>query len=80
MYYRLLQISEVTGDGGHPILARDVHVGSNKCKMLFILRTLKTHWHGCKPQLVKISLTNHNNAPVSYTVIKKTGLGMTDIQ
>ena len=56
MYFGLLQVSEVTTS--HPVLARDVHVGSNKKKFLLILRTSKTHWKNAKPQLVKISATN----------------------
>ena len=60
MYYGLLRISEVS-QGGHPMLARDVHIGSNKKKMLFILRTSKTHWYGCRPQIVKISSTASTN-------------------
>ena len=44
-YYGLFRISKVTsGPGMHPIKARDVHIGENKDKMLFILRTSKTHW------------------------------------
>ena len=54
MYFGLLRISEVT-KGAHPVLAKEVHIGFNKKKMLFILRTSKTHWYGNKPQLVKIS-------------------------
>ena len=55
MYFGLLQISEVACE--HVILARDVHIGFNKKKLLFILRTSKMHWHGNRPQLVKISST-----------------------
>ena len=55
-YYGLLRVSELTA-GAHPILAVDVHIGVNKNKILFILRTSKTHWKDKKPQLVKISST-----------------------
>ena len=41
-YYGLFRVGEITA-GSHPIKARDVHIGENKCKMLFILRSLKTH-------------------------------------
>ena len=53
-YYGMLRISEITF-GSHPILARDVHIATNKNKLLFVLRTSKTHWKDNKPQLVKIS-------------------------
>ena len=56
MYFGLLRISEVTsGLRCHPVLARDVHVGTNKKKFLLVLRTSKTHWKNTKPQIIKIS-------------------------
>ena len=36
-YYGLFRASEVT-TGAHPIQARDVHIGENKNKMMFVLR------------------------------------------
>ena len=42
-YFGLFRVGEVTA-GDHPILAKDVHIAKNKEKMLFILRTSKTHW------------------------------------
>ena len=61
-YYGMLHIREVT-KGSHPILARDVQIGINKKKILFILRSSKTHWIDSKPQLIKISskLTRQHN-------------------
>ena len=56
-YYGLLRIGEVT-TGDHPIKAFDVHVTDNKNKILFILRTSKTHWTDIKPQQIRISSTN----------------------
>ena len=53
-YYGLFRIGELA-TGSHPILARDVHVGENKDKLLFVLRTSKTHWRDQKPQTVKIN-------------------------
>ena len=38
-----------------------MHVGKNKRKMLFILRSLKTHLKGNKPQMIKISTKNPEN-------------------
>ena len=55
-YYRLLRVGEVTC-GTHPILAKDVHVGLNKRKFLFILRTSKTHLKDNRPQMIKICST-----------------------
>ena len=59
-YYGMFRIGEVT-KGSHPILARDVHIGEDKQKMLFVLRTSKTHWTDVKPQTVKIQSTKLKN-------------------
>ena len=56
-YYGMLRISEITS-GAHPVLARDVHIGENKRKFLFILRTSKTHWSDGEPQLIKLTNTS----------------------
>ena len=53
-YFGLFRVSEIAA-GGHPVLARDVHVGKNKKKLLLILRTSKTHGKNCKPQTMKLS-------------------------
>ena len=53
-YYGMLRVGEIaTGD--HPVLAWDVHIAKNKQKMLFVLRSSKTHWRNDKPQVVKIT-------------------------
>ena len=48
-YFGLFRVGELT-TGDHPVLARDVHIGINKKKMLFLLRTSKTHWKDSKPK------------------------------
>ena len=50
------------------MLARDVHIGDNKQKMLFVLRTSKTHWYDSKPQTIKIKSTpiNQNRKTVTH--------------
>ena len=60
-YYGLLRIGEVT-QSPHVVKATDVHLGLNKRKLLFILRTSKTHGKGSKPQMVKISSSRPSNA------------------
>ena len=42
-YYGLFRVGELTS-GTHPVKARDVHVGSNKNKLLFVLYTSKNTW------------------------------------
>ena len=53
-YFGLFRIGELT-KGEHPVLAKDVHIGNNKRKLLFMLHTSKTHGRGTKPQIIKIS-------------------------
>ena len=65
-YFGLFRVSELT-QGLHPILARDVHIAENKCKLLFVLRTSKTHGLGVKPQIVKITSTTTGGAETKIT-------------
>ena len=53
-YYRLLRVGEIAADS-HPILVHDAHIATNKNKILFILRTSKTHTRASFPQSVKIT-------------------------
>ena len=53
-YYGMLRVGEVA-QGPHAILADNVRIGVNKRKLLFILRSSKTHDQGSNPQLVKLS-------------------------
>ena len=56
-YYGLFRVGELcfTKQTEHAVKAKDVHVGRNKRKMMFILRTSKTHWSDKKPQVIKIN-------------------------
>ena len=54
MYFGMFRISEVA-EGPHAIKVRDVKISDNKDKVLFILRSSKTHNMGNKPQFVWIS-------------------------
>ena len=53
-YYGMFRVGELT-EGPHTIKACDVHIGQNKNKILFILRSLKMHNKGDLPQMIKIS-------------------------
>ena len=53
-YHGLFRVGELTS-GSHPVKAHDVHIGENKNKMLFVLRSSKTHWKDEKPQTIKIT-------------------------
>ena len=39
----------------HVVKAKDVHIGINKDKLMFVLHSSKTHGKGTKPQIVKIN-------------------------
>ena len=52
-FFGLLRVGEITKDQ-HVIKLGNVHIGVNKNKILFVLKTSKTHWTDCKPKIVKI--------------------------
>ena len=58
-YYGMFRVGEITA-GTHVIKAKDVHIGSNKNKILFILYSSKTHNIGGKPQKIKISQNDNS--------------------
>ena len=60
MYYGLLRVGEVTYSE-HVVKAADVQIGVNKQKLMFILRSSKTHTKGDKPQIIKISADEGND-------------------
>ena len=64
-YFGLFRIGEITASP-YTITARDVHIGINKNKLLFVLRSSKTHGKGTKPQLIKISSVIPTHQPESY--------------
>ena len=53
-YYRLMRISKIA-DSNHTLLAKDVHIGQNKNKILLVLHSSKTHGKESMPQKIKIS-------------------------
>ena len=52
-YYSMFRVGEVTASQ-HVVKAKDVFMGMNKDKMMFILHSSKTHNQGDKPQIIKI--------------------------
>ena len=60
VYYGLFRIGEIA-KGEHTILAKDVYLGENKRKLLFVLHTSKMHTKGDKPQNVKIAASRTSN-------------------
>ena len=55
-YFGLFRACELTEtSSGHAVRVKDVLIGTNKNKFLFVLHSSKTHGGESKPQLVKIS-------------------------
>ena len=52
-YYGLFRVGELA-TGTYPVRAKDVHIGQNKGKILFVLYTSKTHGLESRPQKIKI--------------------------
>ena len=52
-YFGLFRVGELT-KSEHQIKARDVHIATNKNKILFVLHTSKTHHKNSPPQMIKI--------------------------
>ena len=57
-YFGMFRVGEIT-TGDHPVKVNDVQIGENKDKVLFILRTSKTHGKGDKLQKIKICRTDN---------------------
>ena len=63
-YFGLFRVGELT-NSEHTIKACDVYMGTNKDKVLFILRSSKTKTTGDPPQLIKITKINHRKSAVT---------------
>ena len=93
LYYGLMRISEVA-DIDHTLLAKNVHVGENKNKILLVLYSSKTHGHEAMLQKIKISeisflhpaqffcpfcaMRNYINARGTYTTENEKFFVLTD--
>ena len=53
-YYGLMRVGEVT-KSPHVLKAKNVHVATNKSKILLLLYSSKTHSEGSRPQKIKIT-------------------------
>ena len=53
-YYGLMRIGEVTRSQ-HVLKAKDVHLATNRNKLMLVLYTSKTHDKSCRPQKIKIT-------------------------
>ena len=53
-FYRMMHIGELT-QGNHPVKACDIHIRTNKDKILIVLYTSKTHDRSTYLQQIKIS-------------------------
>ena len=60
-YYGMLRIGEIT-KSPHVIKSKNVQIGTNKHKLLFILNSSKTHGEDEPPQYVKITAQSNRRA------------------
>ena len=58
-YFGLFRIGELA-EGSHTVLAKNVQIGTNKKKFMFVLVTSKTHGKNVAPQIVKIKSKTNN--------------------
>ena len=66
-YYGLMRVRELTiNEGNHAARAANVHIASNKQKMLILLYTSKTHSEAVIPQKIKISALQHEKQGGSF--------------
>ena len=59
-YYGLFRVGELTLSP-HVVKAKDVHVGFNKKKLLFVLHSSKTHNKSAKPQIIRITSSQNES-------------------
>ena len=69
-YFGLLRVGELTA-GEHPVLARDVHIATNKRKIMLILHTSKMHGKNMRPQTIKITSTQTQKQSELPTQVKE---------
>ena len=60
-YYGMFRIGELTLSD-HTVKAKDVHIATNKNRMLFILYSSKTHGRESHPQKIKIEGNIHGDS------------------
>ena len=60
-YFGLFRVGEITKNP-HTVKAVDVHIAENKKKLLFVLRSSKTHNLGDLPQMIKITSLESNSS------------------
>lgn len=60
-YFGLFRVGELA-DSEHSVKTCDVHIGTNKNKVLFVLRSSKTHCKSMEPQIIKICSNSNRSA------------------
>ena len=69
-YFGLFRVGELTLSP-HVVKALDVQIGTNKKKIMFLLRSSKTHHKGVMPQKIKISSTEQQQKQITNKQTKK---------
>ena len=65
-YYGMMRVGEIT-NGDHTLKAPNIHLGHNKDKILIVLYTSKKHGKESRPQRIKISAIENENAAKPMT-------------
>ena len=60
-YYGLMRVGELA-EGSHTVKAANIHIGSNKDKILIVLYSSKTHGINMHPQKIKICAQKQNGS------------------
>ena len=74
-YVGLFWVCEIAKSpyNNHVVKAADVHIGTNKNQIMFVLHTSKTHWSDTKPQIIKISSMEFTGDGKKVKKLKKKG-------
>ena len=70
-YFGLFRIGEITVSK-HVVKAKDVHIGLNKKKLMFVLHSSKTHCRSSKPKVIKINATKKNSEGLQTKEVQET--------
>ena len=75
-YFGLFRVCELTlTSSAHAVRVTDVHIGKNKKKILFILRSSKTFGKGSRPQMIKISTKGEGAEHKQKNSLKQRSFG-----
>ena len=72
-YYGLMRVGELT-DSPHVVKATNIHIGTNKDKILIVLYSSKTHTRASPPQKIKITSVETCSGIMDHTLQRRKGV------